>query len=89
MHQILDSANHLVSALNILDTPPLRFNDSIHKFDFKTAEEVVELINNVMVCLQRGRNSLIVPKKRSIEELQNSCNMVNHTESLRLFTNVN
>jgi len=75
LHQILDSSNHLVSALNILDTPPLRFNDSIRKFDFKTAEEVVELINNVMVCLQRGRNSLIVPKKRSIEDLQNSCNM--------------
>jgi hypothetical protein len=34
------------------------------------------MINNVMSCLQRGRNSLIVPKKRTIEELQNSRNMV-------------
>lgn len=41
--QVLDSSNHLVSALNILDTPPLRFNDNIRKFDFKTVEEVVEV----------------------------------------------
>ncbi|CAM6031332.1 unnamed protein product, partial [Sphagnum compactum] len=33
------------------------------------------MINNVMSCLQRGRNSLIVPKKRTIEELQTSRNM--------------
>lgn len=41
--QILDASNHLVSALNILDTPPLRFNDKNHKFDFKTADEVVSV----------------------------------------------
>ncbi|XP_046912071.1 uncharacterized protein LOC124493062 [Dermatophagoides farinae] len=75
LHQILDASNHLRSALNILDMPPLRFNDNIKKFDFKTAEEVIELINNIMVCLDRGRKSLVVPKKRSIEELQRSSNM--------------
>ena len=30
-----------------------------------------------MSSLQKGRNSLIVPKKRTIEELQKSRNMVN------------
>ncbi len=36
-----------------------------------------------MSCLQRGRNSLIVPKKRTIEELQTSRNMV-----LMIFQNI-
>ena len=38
---------------------------------------IFQTINNVMSSLQKGRNSLIVPKKRTIEELQKSRNMVN------------
>jgi hypothetical protein len=75
LHQIQDASNHLMSALYLLSSPPLRYNEDENKFDFKSAEEIIEMINNVMSCLQRGRNSLIVPKKRTIEELQTSRNM--------------
>lgn len=41
------------------------------------------MINSVMSCLQKGRNSLIVPKKRTIEELQSSRNLVSQLSFLR------
>ncbi|XP_054155042.1 protein rogdi-like isoform X2 [Oppia nitens] len=72
LHQIQDASNHLISALNLLTSPPLRYDSNDNKYDFRSAQE---MINNVMGCLQRGRNSLIVPKKRTIEELQSSRNM--------------
>ncbi|KAI7693025.1 hypothetical protein SSS_03250 [Sarcoptes scabiei] len=76
LHQILDASNHLRSALNILDMPSLRLDEKTNKkFNFKTAEDVIGLINNIITCLDRGRKSLIIPKKRSIEELQRSLNM--------------
>ncbi|CAG2117901.1 unnamed protein product, partial [Medioppia subpectinata] len=75
LHQIQDASNHLMSALYLLSSPPLRFDRNESKFDFRSAQEVIEMVNNIMSCLQRGRNSLIVPKKRTIEELQSSRNM--------------
>jgi hypothetical protein len=75
LHQIQDASNHLMAGLSLLSSPPLRYNDDENKFDFRSAEEVIQMINSVMSCLQKGRTSLIVPKKRTIEELQNSRNM--------------
>ncbi|KAI1291783.1 Protein rogdi [Halotydeus destructor] len=75
LNQIQDASNHLMAALGILKYPPLRFVDGAKKFDFISAEEIVQIINNVMTSLHRGRNSLIIPKKRTIDELQSSRNM--------------
>ncbi|RWS06365.1 protein rogdi-like protein [Dinothrombium tinctorium] len=75
LNQIQDASNHLMAALSYLSAPPLRFDEDGNKFDFTSADEVIQMINNVMNCLHKGRNALIVPKKRTIEELQNSRNM--------------
>jgi len=75
LHQIQDASNHLMSALNVLVSPPLRYIEKEKRYDFTSAEEVIQMINSVMSCLQKGRNSLIVPKKRTIEELQSSRNL--------------
>ena len=76
LHQIQDAANHLAAALSLLSSPPppLRFVESENKFDFRSAEEVIQMINNIMSYLQKGRNSLIVPKTKTIDELRNSRN---------------
>ncbi|RWS30562.1 protein rogdi-like protein [Leptotrombidium deliense] len=75
LHQIQDASNHLMAAFAYLCSPPLRYKEGEKKFDFTTADEVIQMINSIMNCLHKGRNSLIVPKKRTIEELQNSRNM--------------
>ena len=40
------------------------------------------MINNVMTCLQKGRNSLIVPKKKTFDELKSSRNMVSRLNTM-------
>lgn len=76
LHQIQDAGNHLSNAIDLLTTTPLKLSGQDNdNYDFKSAEEVLQLINDVMNCLQKSRSSLLIPKKRTIEELQHSQNM--------------
>lgn len=84
LHQIQDAMNHLSNAIDLLtSTPQLRMGpDNGH--DFQSAEEVLQLINDVMNCLQKGRSSILIPKKSLIEELQHSQNMQSISPALPL-----
>ncbi|CAN7985444.1 unnamed protein product [Ixodes hexagonus] len=68
--QVQDAGNNLLQALSLLTPPPLKT-----RFEFRSAEEVTQLMTTIMGCLQRGRASLIIPKKRTIEEILGSRNM--------------
>ncbi|XP_029848679.1 protein rogdi isoform X1 [Ixodes scapularis] len=70
LQQVQDAGNNLLQALSLLTPPPLKT-----RFEFKSAEEVTQLMTTIMGCLQRGRASLIIPKKRTIEEILGSRNM--------------
>ncbi|KAH7958372.1 hypothetical protein HPB49_001056 [Dermacentor silvarum] len=70
LQQVQDAGNNLMTALQLLTPPPPN-----SKFEFKSAEEVTQLMTTVMGCLQRGRASLIIPKKRTIDEILGSRNM--------------
>lgn len=74
LHQIQDAINHLGNAVDSLKATPLRLGPD-NKHDFKNSDEVLQVINNVMNSLQKSRSSLLIPKKRTIEELQHSQNM--------------
>lgn len=63
-----------MEALSILKSPPLRYIEKENKVDFKNADEVITIINNIMQSLLNGRNSLITPRKRTLSDLQNSLN---------------
>lgn len=65
LFQIQDASNHLSNAIDLL---------SEHS-RFEYAEEASRFINQVMNSLLKARNSLMVPRKSSIEELQHSQNM--------------
>lgn len=43
---------------------------------YSSSEEVLHILRNLLGCLQRGRTSLIVPRKRTIDDLIKSRNMV-------------
>lgn len=86
LHQIQDAINHLTLAIDLLTSnslivTPNSQTESTHdinpkrSYDFRSSEEVLQLINDVMNCLQKSRSSLLIPKKRTIEELQHSQNM--------------
>lgn len=75
LHQIQDALNHLSNAIDLLASTPLRLEHLENKYDFRSSEEVLQLINDVMNSLQKSRSSLLIPKKRTIEELQHSQNM--------------
>ena len=52
--QIQDASNHLMSALYLLSSPPLRYDDKTNKFDFHSAQEVIEVwISNHSINWQR------------------------------------
>lgn len=70
LQQIQDSGNHLQSALLLVSKL-----DQNH--EFKSAEEVLNFITEIMGCLQRGLGSLVVPRKRTLDELQSSRNVKN------------
>lgn len=74
LHQIQDATNHLSNAIDLLTSTPHRSQPD-NKYDFRSSEEVLQLIDDVMNCLQKSRSSLLIPKKRTIEELQHSQNM--------------
>lgn len=75
LHQIQDAGNHLQFALFHIDNV-----DS--NYQFKSSEEVLHILDNILNCLQRGRTSLIVPKKRTIDDLMKSRNMKSLTPQL-------
>ncbi|KAL9903275.1 protein rogdi isoform X2 [Glossina fuscipes] len=68
LQQVQDAANHLQQAINHIDD----VDDSYH---FKTSDEVLHVIGNILEALQRGRLSLIIPKKKPIDELIKGRNM--------------
>lgn len=74
LHQIQDAINHLGNAIDLLISTQMK-QGSDNKRRFDTAEEVLHMVDNVMNCLQKSRSSLLIPKKRVIEELQHSRNM--------------
>lgn len=43
---------------------------------FRTSDEVLHILGNILGALQRGRTSLVIPKKKPIDELMKSRNMV-------------
>lgn len=65
LQQFQDAHNSLAEA---------KVHLSLHEADyqFQTAEEVVKLLQPVMAHLARARTTLIVPKKRSFEELKSA-----------------
>ncbi|GFQ66481.1 protein rogdi [Trichonephila clavata] len=73
LQQIQDAARHLSNALQIFSSLPP--TNSKGKLTFHSAEEVVHVVNSLMGCLQRGRSALLIPKKRTINELQRSRNV--------------
>lgn len=44
---------------------------------FRSSDEVLHILGNILGSLQRGRTSLIVPRKRAMDDLIKSRNMVN------------
>ncbi|XP_055703108.1 protein rogdi isoform X1 [Phlebotomus papatasi] len=68
LQQVQDAANHLQQAINHIDN----VDDS---YTFKTSDEVLHVLGNILGALQRGRTSLVIPKKKSIDELMKSRNM--------------
>jgi len=70
LQQVQDAGNHLMQAMNLLN--PNRVGG---QFKFTSGEEVRNLMQGVMGCLQRGRACLVVPKKRTIEDIMLSRNM--------------
>lgn len=69
LQQIQDAANHLQQGIAHID------NVDRH-YLFKTSEEVMHVLGNILGCLQRSRTSLIVPRKKTIDDLIKSRNMV-------------
>lgn len=71
LQQIQDAANHLQQAIAHIDNVD-------PQYCFKTSDEVMHILGNILGCLQRSRTSLIVPKKKTIDDLIQSRNMVNN-----------
>jgi len=68
LQQVQDSANHLQMASDIL-------NNQGDKYKFSSAAEVTNYLGTVMNSLLRARTALVVPKKRTLEDLVNSKNV--------------
>lgn len=68
IQQVQDAANHLQQAINHIDNVDSSYN-------FKTSDEVLHVLGNILGALQRGRTSLVVPRKKPIDELMKSRNM--------------
>ncbi|XP_014677441.1 PREDICTED: protein rogdi-like [Priapulus caudatus] len=68
LQQIQDAGNHLLEAMEKLSSRGTKV--------FSSGAEVVQLMAEIMGCLIRGRSGLVMPKKKTIEELMHSPNMV-------------
>ncbi|KAK9889684.1 hypothetical protein WA026_007063 [Henosepilachna vigintioctopunctata] len=75
LQQVQDAANHLQQAIYHID-------DVGKNYKFKSSDEVLHILGNILGSLQRGRTSLIVPKKKAIDDLMNSRNMKALTPNL-------
>lgn len=65
----------------------LRNGEKVGRYDFylcRTSDEVMHILGNILGSLQRGRTSLIVPRKRAIDDLMRSRNMVGYEREIRL-----
>jgi len=69
IQQIQDAANHLQQAIYHID------NADEPTIEFKSSDEVIHILSNILGALQRGRTSLVVPRKKPIDELMKSRNM--------------
>lgn len=78
LQQIQDAANHLQQAIAHIDNVDKQYS-------FKTSDEVMHVLGNILGCLQRSRSCLIVPKKKTIDDLIKSRNMVNHMNILYIY----
>ncbi|XP_050436664.1 protein rogdi isoform X2 [Adelges cooleyi] len=68
LHQVQDAGNHLRQAI-------LHIEKIDKETIFNSSEEVLHILRKLLGCLQRGRTSLIVPRKRTIDDLIKSRNM--------------
>lgn len=68
LQQIQDAGNHLQQALR-------HVNNVDKDYVFTSSEEVLHILGKVLGALQRGRSCLIVPRKRTIDDLMKSRNM--------------
>ncbi|XP_022905362.1 protein rogdi [Onthophagus taurus] len=68
LQQVQDAANHLQQAIYHID-------DVGKNYKFKSSDEVLHILGNILGSLQRGRTSLIVPRKKTIDDLIKSRNM--------------
>lgn len=49
---------------------------AVFPFLRRSSDEVLHILGNILAALQRGRTSLVTPKKKPIDELMKSRNMV-------------
>lgn len=52
-------------------------------FFFRSSDEVLHIITNILDAVQRARISLVIPKKKPIQELIKSRNMVSFIQSMQ------
>ena len=53
------------------------------KIRFNTANEVTSFLTRFMSCIQRSRSALVNPKKRTLEELRSSKNVVRFIRKIK------
>lgn len=58
-------------------------------FFCRSSDEVLHILSNILGALQRGRTSLVIPKKKPIDELMKSRNMVRNAGINDTLTNSN
>lgn len=54
----------------------------------RSSDEVLHILSNILGALQRGRTSLVIPKKKPIDELMKSRNMVSKYLNTSLVMNL-
>lgn len=74
LYQIQDASNHLSQAIELIS--------NALSSEFCDAEEVLYLMDELIKSLQKSRSSLLIPKRRNIDELQCSQNMQSIKPSL-------
>lgn len=73
LQQIQDSGNYLRMAISYLALIP-------EQLEYISAEEVLTDLDSVLGKINRARSTLAIPRKRTIDELMNSKNMVSSNE---------
>jgi len=63
LQQVQDSVNHLSQALALIRNS---------KSDYRSSTELCNFLDRLMASLTRSRNSLVNPKKKTLDELRNS-----------------